>query len=314
MTSTPGVFDNLDSIELPHDKVVVLTVGTFDGVHMAHQALIGEAVKRAREAEGVAAVLTFRNHPRSVVAPDACPPLLTGWEDKRCLLLDLGVDVLVGLEFNRELAEIAAEDFLRRIVAGKLRARIVLCGPAFHFGKGARGHADLIERMAPELEFEFFCREPVMYLGEKVSSTRIRAAVQQGDVELARELLTRPHRNAGRVVTGDRLGRTIGFPTANMEVDGRILVPGDGVYAVRAALPSGELCPGMMNIGWRPTVGGGEHRKEVHLIDFEGELEGQRLQVEYVARLRGEQKFDGLEELKIQLGRDRDAALRALCV
>jgi riboflavin kinase/FMN adenylyltransferase len=307
--TTQLVFESLDEVRLPEAKPLVLTVGTFDGVHLAHQALMREAVERARAMDGIAAVLTFQNHPREVVTPQKFPPLLTSWPRKKELILAQGVDLLTGLLFDEKFSETPAEDFVEHVVVEKLRARVVICGPAFHFGHKARGNADLLGRLGKKFGFEFHCREPIMHDGVKVSSTRIRQAVAEGDVAFAAGLLTRPHMNEGRVVIGDRLGRRIGFPTANLEIDPRYLLPANGVYAVRASLENGDSFPAMMNIGWRPTVGGVDHRKEVHLIGFDGELEDQQLRVEYHQRLRDEKKFDGLEGLTAQLARDRQAAL-----
>lgn len=310
---SPKVFESLEEVRLPDNVPVVLTIGTFDGVHMAHQALIAEALERAAALGGIAAVLTFRNHPRDIVAPELAPALLTAWPEKRRLILGYGAHMLTGLLFDLNLAQTPAEEFVRQVIHDRFHARVVLSGPNFHFGHRAEGNPALLALLGDELGFEFHCRLPMMYGGEKISSTRIRGALVRGDVAEAAALLTRPHFNEGPVVSGDRLGRTIGFPTANLAIPKAFLVPADGVYAVRATLPHGETFGGMMNIGWRPTVGGRDRRYEVHLLDFPGgELQGQRIRVHYVARLRDEQKFSGLEALKAQLALDRESAAKAL--
>lgn len=312
MSHSPRIYESLEGLDLREGSPVVLTIGTFDGVHRAHQEIFREAVQRANALGGRAAVLTFRNHPRAIVDPEHTPPLLTDWDMKRNLIAEFGVDVIVGLDFKPDFARIRAEDFVRRIVAGQFAAKVVMSGPGFHFGHMAKGGPDLLRAMSGELGYTYHKREPVLYEGEKVSSTRIRKALAGGDVALAKALLDRPHKSRGRVVDGNKLGRTIGFPTANIRVDPRILVPGDGVYAVEADLPGGVSWPGMMNIGWRPTVGGDEHRLEVHLIDFQGDLMGEEISVRYIDRLRGEEKFDGLDQLKAQLAKDRQAAIGIL--
>jgi riboflavin kinase/FMN adenylyltransferase len=310
--SEQRVIERLEDVALAGGPPVVLTIGTFDGVHRAHRELFREAVERARQLGGISAALTFRNHPRAVVAPDNCPPLLTTWEVKRDLILAQGVDVLVGLEFDAALAGTPAEAFVRETIAGRFAAAVVMSGPAFHFGHRGAGNPALLERLSRELGYAYIRREPVMHDGEKVSSTRVRAALAAGNVALAGELMLRPHRNHGVVVTGDQLGRRIGFPTANLRMERAELVPANGVYAVRAWLDHGVTWPAMMNIGWRPTVNGRDLRHEVHLIGFDGELTGKRLAVDYVDRLRDEKKFAGVEELTAQLTRDREAALALL--
>lgn len=312
MTGQPRVYTSLEEVHLPPGRPIVLTIGTFDGVHLAHQALFAEAAAQAAELGGDAAALTFRNHPRAIVSPENAPPLLTPWPRKRALLLAQPLQHIVALEFNPTFAQTAAEEFVQRVIAGIFRARVVISGPAFHFGHGGRGNAELLSAMSATHGFLYRRREPVMHGGEKVSSTRIRRCLSEGRVSEAAELLTRPHRNSGTVVRGDGIGNTIGFPTANLEMEKEEFVPADGVYAVEVLLPDSRRQPGMMNIGTRPTVGGIQHRKEVHLIGFEGELNGARLEVLYRQRLRDEKRFSGLEELKAQLARDREAALSAL--
>ncbi len=306
-----NVIESLE--ELPPPKgPVVLTVGTFDGVHLGHRALLERTIGLAREQGVPSMALTFRNHPRSVITPDDCPPLLTTWEEKQRLMLETGIGLLVGLWFDETLRRQEPEEFVRGTLLGRLGARTVVSGPNFHFGLGGRGNPRLLEQLAAGEGFRFLCQEPVAVDGVTVSSTRIRGALGEGEVALAAKLLGRPHRLAGKVVRGDRLGRTIGFPTANLAPVDEVLVPADGVYAVRVRLPGGEEHPGMMNLGVRPTVDGREHRREVHLLGFQGELEGDTLEVFFIDRLRGERRFAGLAELQEQLSRDRDAAARLL--
>ena len=307
----PLVIESLEDLPPPRGPVA-LTVGTFDGVHPGHQALLARTIGLAREQGALAAAMTFRNHPRSVVSPANCPLLLTEWEEKKRLILKTGIELLVGLWFDEELRRWPAEDFVRETVVRRIGARTVVSGPNFHFGLGGLGNPALLARMAKEEGFRFICQEPVLVNGMAVSSTRIRETLAAGDVALAAKLLGRHYRLTGRVVPGDGLGRTIGFPTANMQPDAPMLIPKNGVYAVRVRLSSGAEYPGMMNIGVRPTVDGREHRREVHLLGFDGELEGNTLEVFFIGRLRDEVRFSGLPALREQLARDREAALAIL--
>ncbi|MEO8377239.1 MAG: riboflavin biosynthesis protein RibF [Candidatus Sumerlaeota bacterium] len=309
---TIPVFENLQDIKLTSATPVVLTVGTFDGVHLAHQALFRETIAHARKLGGVAAVLTFQNHPRSVIAPGYEPALITDWPTKRELILAQGIDLLAGIAFDEALSQLPAEQFIADIIAEKFGACAVMSGPAFHFGHRGAGSPALLEELSGKYGYAYMRQEPISLHGSKVSSTLIRETLDLGDVALAAELLGRPHRNHGVVVRGDGIGRTIQFPTANMQLQQDVLIPPRGVYAVRVTDASGATHAGMMNIGWRPTVGGKELRNEIHLLDFSGDLVGQQLRVDYIKRLRDEKKFDGLDALREQLNHDREAARVAL--
>lgn len=307
------LFESIDDIAIPGGRPVHVAVGTFDGVHLAHRALLGRIGGEAHATGGMALAFTFQNHPRSVVAPDNCPPLLTPWPLKRRLLETLPLDAVVALRFDARTAAIPARDFVRDVLVGRCRARTIHSGANFRFGHGAYGGPDLLAEMSEECGYRYERIEPIAHAGRRISSTRIREHLAAGEVAEAAELLGRPHEIAAPVVAGDALGRTIGFPTANLSVARDTLQPKDGVYAV-AAFVDGETTarPGMMNIGWRPTVGGRDHRSEVHLIGFDGNLTGSTLTVQFVARLRDEMKFGGIDELKAQLARDRENAQTAL--
>lgn len=307
------LFEDIDSIDIPAGRSVHVAVGTFDGVHLAHRALLGRAGGEAHATGGLGLAFTFRNHPRSVVAPDRCPPLLTPWPLKRRLLEAMPLDVVVALNFEAKTAAIPARDFVREVLVGKCRARTIHSGVNFRFGQGGYGGPGLLMEMAEECGYRYEQLEPIRHAGGIISSTRIRELLAEGDVARAADLLARPHEISAPVVAGDALGRTIGFPTANLAVPADALLPKDGVYAVAVRIgDEAATRPGMMNIGWRPTVGGRDHRSEVHLIGFDGDLAGATLAVQFVARLRDEKKFAGVEELKTQLARDREAAGRAL--
>ena len=305
------VFENLKDVALPPGPVV-LTIGTFDGVHRAHQMLFRETIAHARRIGGIAAVLTFQNHPRSVIASGHEPMLLTDWPTKKRLIVEQGVDVLAGILFDEPLSQTSPEQFVAEVISKKFRACAVMSGPAFHFGFRGAGSAALLQELSAKYQYTYTKHEPISLHGRKVSSTLIREMLDEGDVATAAEFLGRPHRNSGVVVTGDALGRKMQYPTANIEFPPDVLIPPRGVYAVRVTDPSSKTHNGMMNIGWRPTVDGKNLRHEVHLLDFSGDLVGNTLHVDYVARIRDEQKFDGVDALRAQLQRDEAATRKVL--
>lgn len=286
---------------------VHLALGVFDGVHLGHQAVIAGAVRAAREDGGAAGVVTFDPYPLWVLAPEKAPRrLLASLDHKQRILEPLGVDFLLAIPFDRACAAMPAEDFVRLLRDGG--ARTIAAGEDWRFGHRRGGDRRLLRRLAAEMGFRFIAVPPVMMDGERISSTRIRQAVRDGNLEAAAKMLGRPYTVAGRVVEGRKLGRTIGFPTANLE-RGEEQYPPDGVWAVRAArADDGEIRPGVANLGLRPTVAGDGRTLEVHLFDDPGDLYGATLEVEFVSHLRPEQKFDGLEALKEQIARDVAAA------
>lgn len=308
------VFESLDAIQLPASAgQTYVAVGTFDGVHLGHRALLCGLAERAHAAGGLAVAFTFQNHPRSVIDPATCPRLISPWALKRRLLERLPLDVVVAPAFDPALRAMPPERFVEQVLCRLLRARRVHSGENFRFGHDRAGGPDLLAALAPRFGFEYEMLRPVQIAGDRISSSRIREALAAGRVEDAAAMLGRPHQVTARVVAGDALGRKLGFPTANLAPDPEVLLPGDGVYAVHVFLHErADPLPGMMNIGWRPTVGGRDHRVEVHVIDFEGELLGSMLTVQVAGRLRGERRFGSPEELAGQLGRDRHAALEAL--
>jgi len=286
-----------------------LALGVFDGVHLGHQAVIGQALAARERQGGTCGVLTFDPYPIHVLFPEKAPRrLLASLDHKAEVLAAMGVDFLLALPFDRERAAQEAEDFVREIARAGVTT--VAVGDDWRFGKGRQGDVSLLSRLSQELGFALAALPPVMMDGERISSTRIRQAIRDGNLAAAARMLGRPYTVAGEVVQGRQLGRQIGFPTANV-VQGDEQFPPDGVWAVRVR-ESDRRFDGVANLGMRPTVDGRNHSLEVHLFDFSGDLYGRLLEVEFVRQLRGERKFESLEALKAQIARDAGDALYLL--
>jgi riboflavin kinase/FMN adenylyltransferase len=309
--SSRATLRRLDSTTPPgplSGEVCALVVGNFDGVHCGHQAVLAEAVEAA-SAQGLAAsVLTFDPHPGAVVGTGA-PPALTTLERRAELMGALGVRHVYVRTFDAEFASWSPERFARELVAGALRARVVVVGQNFRFGAKRAGDLALLRALGADLGFEVRVHAIATDGHGPFSSTRAREAIAAGDVAEAERVLGRPHELSGPVVHGDERGRTINFPTANIEPVPEMLPP-DGVYAVRVDQVDAEgnaspLAGGVTNIGLRPTVsGGGRRTVETFVLGFSGDLYGTTLRLHLVARLRAEQKFASLDELKQQILRD----------
>ena len=290
-----------------------VAIGNFDGVHRGHRAVLDAARALARE-QGVAfGVITFEPHPREVLQPENAPARLTPLHRKAELLAEAGVEILYLLRFDAWLMRLSPEAFVDEVLLGRLRARAVAAGADFRFGHRRAGDMAMLERLAGAKGVRVVAVPPVEVEGAVCSSTRIRDALADGEVALAGRLLGRPYTVEGVVRPGDRRGRTIGFPTANVDPLGRRpLLPATGVYAVRAGLYQrrGDTIwyPAVANFGRRPTVDGRTLLLEVHFLEGGGDLYGKRLRVAFLERLRGEQKFASLDELKAQIARDSERA------
>jgi riboflavin kinase/FMN adenylyltransferase len=301
--------------DLPGGSVV--TIGAYDGVHTGHRALIEEVRGLAATRGCATAVVTFDKHPAMVVRPDSAPKLLTDLEQKLELLAETGVDCTLVVHFDEARAHESAEDFVEEVLVGALHARAVVVGHDFHFGHGRRGNVELLTTLGREHGFDVLgltlFDDPA---GQApVSSTRIRELLQAGHVEEAAALLGRPHEVRGTVVRGDgRGGPELGYPTANVAVPGEIQLPGDGIYAGWYERPDGSVHAAAISLGRRPTFyeEGGDLLLEAYLLDFTGDLYGERAKVRFVARLRGEQRFDSVEALIAQMGQDVEATRAAL--
>jgi riboflavin kinase/FMN adenylyltransferase len=294
----------------------VLTVGNFDGLHLGHRALLEAVRARARALGRSTAVYTFDPHPRRVLFPDRPQPRLMTFPQLRAELEASGIDALVREHFTPEFAALSPEEFLRGVIGARVGPCEVFVGRDFHFGKGRAGSGEWLRASAPALGIRVEILEQVRAGGTDVSSTRVRDELARGDVAEASLCLGRAYTIWGRVVEGDRRGRTLGFPTANLAPENE-LVPGNGVYATSVRLFQGERLgptahPAVTNIGTRPTFEPGRVGVETHLLDFAGDLYGRRLALAFHARIRAERRFSGPDELARQIGEDAARARELL--
>ncbi len=301
--------ESFDPLGWPEPAV---TVGNFDGVHLGHQALARTVADEARLSRGTTVALTFEPHPSVVLAPDRAPATLTTVDQKGELLGDLGVERLVLIPFTREFSDLPPEEFVRAVLRDCLGARLVAVGTGFRFGRGRGGDLDLLRRLGASWGIEVRGVLPVLHEGTAISSSRIREALARGALAAVNAMLGRLFFVDGVVVPGDGRARGLGFPTANLEAYNETL-PGSGVYAgfCRELHGASARWPAVVNIGHRPTFGGGRRTVEAHLLDYSGDLYGRPMRWEFEARLREERKFSGAEELAAQIRMDI-AAARAL--
>jgi riboflavin kinase/FMN adenylyltransferase len=284
----------------------VVTIGFFDGVHLGHRQIIGRAVERARERGERAGVLTFDPHPGEVLRPGSHPALLTTLRYKAELLAAIGVDALCVQPFTLEFSRVPAAEFVRGVLVERLRASVVVVGENFSYGHRAAGTLATLAADGARAGFEVDGVRLVRSGDQVLSSTGIRQRVAEGDVESAAVALARPHRVEGIVVHGDARGRTIGYPTANIEVTPWAAVPADGVYAGFACW-AGRRQPAAISIGTNPTFAGRERRVEAFLLDFDGDLYGEYMAYEFTHRLRPTLRFDSVDELVTQMAADVEA-------
>ena len=295
--------------ELPAGaRRVCLAIGFFDGVHLGHQQIIRQTVTDARQHEAIPLVITFDRHPNTVVAPGRLPPLIYSLPQKLRAIGSLGAEALWLIHFDKPFSEQTAEDFVRGLARDFAPLLSICVGANFLFGHKRTGNVELLRRLGPDLRFAVHGMAAVSLGGKPVSSTRIRERIAAGDLDAASQMLGRAYSLSGKVVTGDRLGGQLGFPTANLGVDGLALPPG-GVYAVHAEV-GGHRRRAVLNIGHRPTLQQANPplRVEAHLLDFQGDLYGQEMEIVFVEKLRDEKKFGSVAALREQIARDiRDA-------
>jgi len=292
------LFHGTDNADIA--RPTVLTLGVFDGLHLGHQAIMRMVVERARAVGASPTVLTFEPHPRAVLHPESAPPLLQTFDQKIEALSVLGIEQTIVIHFDKAFAQIRAADFLREVVAERLHAKEVYLGRGFAFGHNREGNIDLLRAVSEDLGF-FADEVPEVRLrGQRVSSSRIRELLLQGRVNLARRMLGRPYGVEGRIVRGAERGVKLGFPTANLHPQNRV-IPRGGVY-VTAALIDGQWRRSVTNVGTRPTFDdGAETSVETHVMNWSGDLYGGVIRVRFLHRLRDERKFSSIEELQAQI-------------
>jgi riboflavin kinase / FMN adenylyltransferase len=299
-----------DFTQLPY---AVVTSGTFDGVHLGHQKILTRLKQIAEKNLGETVVITFWPHPRLVLKPDDDKlRLLNTFEEKAELLRQQGIQHLLRIPFTKEFSQLSSSDFIENILVDKIGTKKLVIGYDHRFGKNREGSFDELKLNCPKYGFdvEEISRQDIDHVA--VSSSKIRKALEEGDVTTAKHLLGQPYSINGRVVKGDRLGRVLGFPTANIDIDSHHkLVPAEGIYAVTVT-HAGKNYGGMLYIGNRPTIDGARRSIEVNIFNFDKEIYGEELTVSFEKLLRSDSKFKDLEELKVQLQKDKTSALEAL--
>lgn len=313
-TSLELLRDGADTV--PPGVATAVSVGAYDGIHLGHRKVLTTVCDLAAERGLDPAVVTFDQHPAAVVRPENAPLLLTDHEQRVELFDDIGLRWMYLLHFNEERAATTSREFVEQVLVGDLNAKLIVVGTNFHFGKGRSGSVESLAELGQELGFEvigldLFSEADAV---EPVSSTAIRRALAGGDIEAVTAMLGRRYEVRGEVVQGDQRGRTIGFPTANVAFEDGRAWPAKGVYAAWTELADGRRVEAAVNIGMRPTFHQHAERPllEAHLIDFDGDLYGQEISVEFVAFLRSERRFSGIDEISEQLKKDVEAARAAL--
>ncbi|PHR65517.1 MAG: bifunctional riboflavin kinase/FMN adenylyltransferase [Idiomarina sp.] len=297
----------------PKHRGCVLTIGNFDGVHLGHQAVLAQ-VKAQALARGVpATVMTFEPQPQELFQPDKAPARLTNFREKHMALREQGIDRHIVIEFNRKFSNLPAREFIERVLVEMLGVQFLVVGDDFRFGHGREGDFAMLQRAGAELGFEVVDTQSYRQQQQRVSSTAIRQCLSDGDFTQAAAMLGRPYAFQGRVVHGEKKGRTIGFPTANIQLK-RLHSPLQGVFAVQVECNDGKIQAGVANIGRRPTLNGERVQLEVHLFDFAGDLYGQQLRVVPTHFIRAEQKFADFAQLQQQIAHDAEKARTILAI
>lgn len=282
----------------------ILTIGVFDGVHAGHRYLLNKIQQRAAEKNLLSGVVTFSPHPQSVLHPRKQLPWLSNLEDRVQAIQGLGIDIVAVLTFTPKLARLSAQEFIS-LVKKHLRVYGIIVGPDFALGRGREGNINLLRALGRKMQFSVEVIPPYTINGEVVSSTLIRQALVQGDMRRVERLMGRYFHLNGKIITSDKRGRVLGFPTANLDIPitSAQALPGNGIYATIAQV-DGKQFPSATNIGIRPTFGEGERMVETHLLNYQGNLYGKEIRVEFVQKLRDEQRFPSSEELKAQIEKD----------
>lgn len=291
-------------------RKVCIGIGVFDGVHLGHQQVLRQTIADARQHEAISVAITFDRHPSAVVAPERTPPLIYSLPQKLRAIAETGIEATLLIEFTEAFSRKSGEEFVRELVANFGGIHSVCVGSEFTFGHKRSGNVALLKKQGSEYRFTVHGLAALALDGETVSSTRIRNCIRAGDLDAASQMLGRAYAISGKVMEGDKLGRKLNAPTANLDVAGLVLPP-NGVYAVHAEVKS-RWYRAVANLGLRPTLNNPtpQQRFEVHLVNFDGDLYGAELEVTFAAKLRDEQKFPSLDDLKAQIARDIEAARR----
>ena len=290
-------------------RKVCVAIGVFDGVHLGHQQVIRQTITDAQQHEAISVVVTFDCHPNSVVAPDRNPSLIYPLSKKLRVIESMGINTTFLIHFDKIFSQIPAEEFIRNLARDFKNIHSICVGSNFTFGHKRQGNVELLKKLGDELKFAVHGLAAVSLDGERVSSTRIRDAIRGGNLDSASQMLGRPYSLAGKIIEGDKVGRKLGFPTANLDIAGLVLPP-NGVYAAHAAEVAGQTYRAAVNIGVRPTMQSStpQLHVEAHLLDFSSDLYGKEMELTFVEKLRDEQKFSAPEILKQQIAKDIDAA------
>jgi riboflavin kinase/FMN adenylyltransferase len=300
------IIRNIQNLKPQHHGCVA-TIGNFDGVHLGHQAVLGQLAEKADELCLPLTVVTFEPQPEEFFRAEQAPPRLTRFREKVQALRRYAVDRVLVLRFNKRFSQLSPDEFIQHLLVEGLGVKYLVIGDDFRFGKDRAGDFGRLQAAGKEHGFEVVNMHTFMLDDERISSTRVREALGEGDLNAAEKLLGRIYRMSGRVEHGDKKGRTIGFPTANIHLH-RINTPLRGVFAVELFGLEGEPLPGVANLGTRPTVGGMRTLLEVHLFDYEGDIYGKHVHVNFLLKLRDERRFESFDELKAQIQRDAEQA------
>ncbi len=314
------VYNHLDEFNKINNAIV--TIGTFDGVHVGHRKIISRITEVAKQTNGESVILTFFPHPRMIINPeDVNLKLITTIREKAQLLEQLGIDHLIITPFTRDFSNLSAETYIQKVLVDKIGTKKIIIGYDHHFGKDREGNLERLQKFAPDYGYEVEEIPEQDIHDIAVSSTQVREALKKGDVETANEFLGYPFSLFGQVIKGDQLGRTLGFPTANLLVEESYkLIPGDGIYAVKINVHSdsqisnskSRIYNGMAYIGNRPTINGMSRNIEVNIFDFDQDIYRQYLTMEFIHFIRSDIRFSNIEALKIQITKDKQAALSLL--
>ena len=299
------VFRDIENFPRPELKTVV-TMGNFDGIHLGHQALVGNSVAEAKQGRTKSVVFTFEPHPLKLLAPERAPQMILSHQDKMDMLQTLGVDAVIVQTFDRRFASIGAEDFVRRYLLERLNLSKIWLGRDLRFGRARQGDAEDLFRWGIELGFRVGIVEPILVQGKRISSSRIRQLIQQGRLDEAQPMLGRYHFVSGRVVSGHHRGRNMGFPTANLAAITELL-PQDGIYATILELQD-QRWLSVSSVGYNPTFGEGSRSIEAYILDFAGDIYGEAVKLNFVQRIREERMFAQIEDLVTQMHEDVQAA------